>query len=283
MLGSLLRPYFLGVAVNDIINGSYRGLVVLSSVHLAWLIIGTVRHMYDTRTFSNIYTRLVTSFLTNKHAIKDVSKLSAHSTLSRELVDFLESDFPYIIEAFYNILGSAIILYFYNSKVVWVCFAILIPVVIIAVSYGKKMSVLNKRKNDELEKQVSVIAMGNKAMINNHFSALRGWQIKISDKEAFNFGIIEFMVLVVIACSLIISSKIFGSVVLAGSLIGIYNYVLRFVSGLDTIPYAIQKMVSLKDILNRIEYGFDIIETDNKVSNKQPENAYVQGTLRLSA
>lgn len=40
MLGALLRPFFLGVAVNDLIKGSYHGLVVLSIVHFLWLIMG---------------------------------------------------------------------------------------------------------------------------------------------------------------------------------------------------------------------------------------------------
>uniref|UniRef100_UPI0038D07EE4 ABC transporter six-transmembrane domain-containing protein n=1 Tax=Hafnia paralvei TaxID=546367 RepID=UPI0038D07EE4 len=33
MLGTLLRPFFLGEAVDDMMKGSYHGLIVLSSVH----------------------------------------------------------------------------------------------------------------------------------------------------------------------------------------------------------------------------------------------------------
>ncbi|HNL66050.1 MAG TPA: ABC transporter six-transmembrane domain-containing protein, partial [Ferruginibacter sp.] len=49
MLGGLLRFYFFGEAINDIVKGSYRGVVVLAVVHLSYLLIGTFRHMYDTR------------------------------------------------------------------------------------------------------------------------------------------------------------------------------------------------------------------------------------------
>ena len=62
MMGGLLRFYFFGEAINDLIKGSYKGLVVLTFVHLAYLIIGTIRHMFDTRTYSAIYTSLVTKF-----------------------------------------------------------------------------------------------------------------------------------------------------------------------------------------------------------------------------
>jgi hypothetical protein len=75
MLGSLLRPFFLGEAINDLLKGSYRGLIVLSSVHIVWLLIGTIRHMYDTRTYSAIYVSLVTRFLSRRISKADISKL----------------------------------------------------------------------------------------------------------------------------------------------------------------------------------------------------------------
>ncbi len=282
MLGSLLRPFFLGLAVNDLIAGSYRGLITLSLVHLVWLVIGTIRHMYDTRTYTAIYSSMVIRFLSKRRAQTDVSKLSAHSTLSRELVDFLESDLPYVIEAFYNIVGSLILLMLYDHKVVLICLSILIPVVIISHFYGKKLQGLNRMKNDELEKQVSVIAIGNERSINLHYQKLRHWQIKISDREAINFGVMEIMVLLVIGGSLLVSTGAFGATLLAGHLIGIYNYILKFVSGLDTIPYTVQRLSSLNDIAHRIDqYQQELEKTAEEKSIKQP--LYRQGELKLTA
>jgi len=282
MLGALLRPFFLGLAINDLIKGSYHGLIILSIIHLCWLIIGTIRHMYDTRTFTSIYTSMVTRFLSKRNQNADVSMLSAHSTLSRELVDFLETDLPYIIEAFYNIVGSLVLLYFYESNVVLICFAILFPVGVISYFYGKKMSNLTKMKNDELEKQVSVIAFGNKDSISKHYNKLRNLQIKISDKEAWNFGMIEILVLIVIGLSLVVSSKLFGTILLAGNIIGIYNYILKFVSGLDTIPYTVQRFSLLKDIIKRIENQSDKINLPNN-GEAQTQEKFTQGVLKLSA
>ncbi len=253
MTGALLRPFFLGMAINDLMQGSYRGLIILSAVHFAWLVIGTLRHRYDTRTYSTIYTSLVTKFLSKKIKSSEVSKLSAHSTLAREFVDFLEFDLVYIIEAFYNIVGSMILLFFYQSSVVFLCLAILLPVMLISYIYGKKMKRLTRLKNDELEKQVNIISSGDKKAIYQHFNNLRKWQIRISDQEAWNFGIMEMMVMVVIAVSLLITNQVTGTTVLAGHIIGIYNYILKFVSGLDTIPYTVQRITALNDITQRIQ------------------------------
>lgn len=252
-LGTLLRPFFLGEAVNDLMKGSYRGLLILSAVHFAWLIVGTIRHMYDTRTYTAIYTSLVTRFLARRYKTSDVSKLSAHSTLAREFVDFLEYDLAYVIEAVYNLFGSLVLLMIYDSAVVMICLGILLPVMAISYFYGKRMKKMTRQKNDELEKQVDIITTGNTHLIRNHYNSLRKFQVRISDMEAWNFGIMEILVMLVIGASLLISTKSLGTVILAGDLIGIYNYILKFVSGLDTIPYTVQRLTSLNDITRRIE------------------------------
>lgn len=272
MLGALMRPYFLGEAVNGLMKGSYHGLVLLSGVHFAWLLIGTLRHRYDTRTYSNIYTSLVTRFLSRRIQQSDVSRLAAHSTLAREFVDFLEFDLVYVIEALYNLLGSVILLYFYDSSVVLLCLAILLPVMAISYFYGKRMKKLNRYKNDELEKQVDIISSGDRKAIHTHFRNLRHWQVRISDQEAWNFGIMELMVMIVIGISLLLTNSLTGGAVMAGSLIGIYNYVLKFVSGLDTIPYTVQRLTSLTDITRRIELQEDDLPSDNGKSRTIPIN-----------
>ncbi|MBX7154150.1 MAG: ABC transporter six-transmembrane domain-containing protein [Candidatus Kapaibacterium sp.] len=259
MLGTLLRPYFLGKAMDDIFEGSYKGLIVLASTHLAWLIIGSIRHMYDTRTYTSIYTTIVTRLLSRKFDASEVSKLSAHSTLAREFVDFLEYDLRYVIEAAYNLIGSLILLYFYERQVVGICLLIMIPVMAVSYFYGKKMKKLNRIKNDQLEEQVDVIATGDPNQIQRYYQQLRTSQICISDQEAWNFGFMELMVLVVITYSLMMATDLAGENLLAGSLLGIYNYILKFASGLDTIPYSIQRYSQLKDITLRMELEEELI------------------------
>ncbi len=253
MTGSLLRPFFLGMAINDLMKGSYEGLLLLSGVHLLYLIAGTIRHMLDTRTYSGIYTSLVTRFLSRRIHASEVSKLSAHSTLAKEFVDFLEFDLVYVFEAAFNIFGSLLLLFFYDPAVVLLCFSILLPVAAVSYFYGKKMKRLNTLKNDELEKQVDIIGAANKPAMVRHYNNLRSWQIKISDQEAWSFGIMEILVLVVIGAALLITHQSVGTTILAGNLVGIYNYILKFVSGLDTIPYTVQRLTSLSDITKRIE------------------------------
>ena len=253
MMGTLLRPFFLGMAINDLMVQSYRGLIIFTATHIIWAIVGTVRHMYDTRTYSTIYVSLVTKFLSRRNNNTDVSKLSAHSTLAREYVDFLEYDLVYVIEAIYNLGGSLILLLFYQSSVVGICLAVIIPVIFISKAYGKRMQILTKKNNDELEKQVAIITSADENTLKNHYNNLRHWQIKKSDQEAYNFGIMEIIVMIVMGFSLLLTYKTTGKEILAGNVVGIFFYVSNFAKGLETIPYTIQRLTSLSDITKRID------------------------------
>ena len=252
MLGTLLRPLFLGRAVDGLLDGHYVGLIQLVAVHGAYLLVATVRHLYDTRTFTAIYTSFVTQLLDREIGTADVSRLSAHSQLARQFIDFLEFDFNYVVEAAYNIAGSLILLLFYDRTVVVICLLILVPVSRLGYLYGKRTEKLAKGANDELEQQVDIIASSDRAKIADHYRNLRRWQIRLSDQEAWNFGAMELLALLVVTVSLLATTDISSENLQAGSIIGIYQYIQKFTSGLDTIPYTIQRIAALRDLTRRM-------------------------------
>ncbi len=275
MLGALLRPYFLGEAVNDLqegtatIYGPYRGLVYMLAAHFGWLVIGTIRQMYDTRTYTAIYTDIVLRFLKHHVEKEDVSTLSARSVLAREFTDFMEFDIVYIVEAGYNILGSLFMLYFYEPVVLGICAAVLIPVLVISRRYGRTMARITRRRNDELENQVDIISSRDESAIFTHYRKLRSLQIKVSDAQAWNFGFMEITVMFVLGAALLLSNqRTNGMGLWAGDIVGIYSYLLKFLSGLDTIPYAVEKYATLRDITRRIDV--EIEEEDESVLSETP-------------
>jgi ABC-type multidrug transport system fused ATPase/permease subunit len=252
MLGTLLRPLFLGRAVDGLLDGHYLGLIELVGVHAAYLLAGTLRHLYDTRTFTAIYTEFVTRLLAREIGEEDVSRLSAHSQLARQFVDFLEFDFNYVVEAAYNIIGSLVLLLFYDRTVVLICLLILVPVSRLSYLYGKRTEELAKGANDELERQVDIIASSDPVRIREHYASLRRWQVRLSDQEAWNFGAMELLALVVVTVSLLATTDISSENLQAGSIIGIYQYIQKFTSGLDTIPYTVQRVAALRDLTRRM-------------------------------
>jgi hypothetical protein len=116
------------------------------------------------------------------------------------------------------------------------------------------MGRITRHRNDELEKQVDVISSRDEKQIEEHYSKLRSWQIRLSDMQAWNFGFMEVTVMIVLGASLVLSNQQTGGEGLwAGDIVGIYSYILKFLSGLDTIPYAVEKTATLRDIVRRLD------------------------------
>ena len=86
---------------------------------------------------------------------------------------------------------------------------------------------------------------------------------KNSDQEAFNFGLMEFLVMIVLGASLLLTYKTSGTAILAGNVVGIFFYISNFAKGLETIPYTVQRLTSLTDITRRIELQVEDFPEEN--------------------
>ena len=49
-------PFVLGVAIDDLVDGSYRGVLWLAGLEVIGLTVGVIRRLYDTRVYTGIYT-----------------------------------------------------------------------------------------------------------------------------------------------------------------------------------------------------------------------------------
>ena len=249
-IGELSIPFFLGISIDGLVNHNFMPLIYLGSIYLIWVLIGTIRHRYDTKTYTNIYNQIVIDII-DKDKEQNVSKTCAHTNLIREIIDFMEFDKVYITTAIINIIGSMIMIWMYSTSVVLLCSMIMIPVIYLSKSYGSIMKILSHRRNSELEKQVDVISTGNINATKSHFSMLRLIQIRISDKEATNYWQLQVISLILLIGSLLVIGL--NGPVKAGILVAMWSYLLTFLGALEIIPYAIQKWSNLHDIVSRIQ------------------------------
>jgi len=254
-LGELSIPFFLGLSIDGLIKQNFMPILYLVLVYLIWATVGTIRHRYDTKTYTNIYNQVVFDLIGNDKDIgnnkdQNTSKIAAHATLIREVVDFMEFDMVYIAIAFINIIGAMFMISTYSVDVVLLCLTLMVPVLYLSKGYGLSMRELSQKKNSELEKQVDVISKGNVIETKHHFNILRIIQIRISNKEATNYWQLQLVSLILLIGSLLIMG--FKGSVQAGALVAMWSYLLTFLNGLEIIPYSIQRWSNLKDIINRI-------------------------------
>ncbi|MDG2388925.1 MAG: ABC transporter six-transmembrane domain-containing protein [Planctomycetaceae bacterium] len=246
----LAQPAALGWAINDLLNDRWMGVWVLVTQHLAHMLIGTVRKMYDTRAFTSIYSELATDVITRQKAQDEaVSRIAARSAMSREYVDFFEWYVPMIIRSGYSIIGALVMLGLYDPWLVVYCGGLIIPAMILNTWYSRKTLKLSTGLHNQLEHEIDIIQEGDKSDVREHFDQAASWRIRLSDAEAVNFGFMELFILgVIIACLVRFCSQ---GTPEAGDIFAVFRYVLMFMMGMDSAPRLVEQMSRLKDIGQR--------------------------------
>jgi ABC-type multidrug transport system fused ATPase/permease subunit len=247
----LAQPFALGWAINDLLEDRWTGLYVLIGQHVLHLIFGLWRQVLDTRVFTAVYADVVTDMIVKQRSAGvEVSRVAARSALSREYVDFFELTLPNAVRVGFSIVGSLIMLAFYDWFVVLMCVLLLAPATWINRWFSRRIRRFNRGLHDELEKEVELIEPGQEAELQSHFQRLADWRIRLSNAEAQNFGMMEIAVLAVIVITLIRTTTLEAN---AGDVFAVFRYLMLLLMGLDRIPQLIMQLSRVKDIQRRME------------------------------
>jgi ABC-type multidrug transport system fused ATPase/permease subunit len=247
----LSQPFVLGLAINDLLHDSSFGLFLFVGQHLAHLLIGSLRQMYDTRVYSAIYTNLATGLILEQRERRiSTSKVAARSTLSREFVEFFETYVPLLMRSSYSIIGALVMLAFYDPVLVPICLGLLLPAVSLNRLYWRRTCDLNRELHDHLEREVDVVEHGHEPQVQQHFGEIARRRIKLSDCEAMNFGTMELFVLAVMVLALLRTCSI--ETATPGEIFAVFRYLLMLLMGLDAVPRLVQQFGKLRDLAQRV-------------------------------
>ena len=248
----LAQPLALGWAINDLLTGQTFGLIVLVIQHLLHLIVGLTRQVYDTRAFTAIYSDLVTRMIRQQRDLGvDVSRVSARAALSREYVDFFERSVPTAIRAAFSIIGSLIMLAWYDPIVVIICLGLMLPAALVNRVYARWTRRLSRGLHDQLEREVDVIDDARPEDLRAHFDEVASWRVRLSNAEAINFGLMELFILGVIVLVLVRTCQLPD--ILAGDLFAVFRYLMLMLIGFDQIPRLVHQISRLQDVKGRMK------------------------------
>lgn len=251
----LIQPFVLGKSIDGLLKNDYNPLIVYATLHILHLFLGTWRRIYDTKTFSAIFTDtaiLLAAKLKDKGFDKSI--IVARVGLSKEMINFFENDLKALFDFLYAVIGSLVVLSFYDIHLLYYCLLLFLPEIFINYFYFQNVSTLNKELNDQTEKEVAVIESGNYESIKTHFNLLTSWRIRLSNSGAINFALIELFVLGLIVSSLIRYCSVGNNSI--GEILAVFQYVMRFITGMDKVPSLLQKVTRLKDIQRRVSDTF---------------------------
>jgi len=257
----LLYPLLMGLSIDDLLKGEHRGLIVLSGLTLLSLLVGAGRRFYDTRIYSQIYATISPERVEKeKQRNTSVSKITARANLMTEFVEFLENAFPEIIGSVIALAGTLILIFVLNTQIFIGCLAVTLLIGLLYALTSKKTWLLNSGFNNELERQVAVIAGDDRKLIALHFQKVARWNIRLSDLETVNFSISWLLLagMLVFAIPVAIQSGTSAH----GAILTMMMYVFNYIESVIALPLFYQQMIRLREISHRLEQDDD--ETDGR-------------------
>jgi len=169
----VLQPFVLGIAINDLLNKSEKGLLLFGCLYIAGFIIGVIRRYYDTRAYTSIYTNIASEIaeIQNEKQV-NISSIAARSALVKELVDFFEQDVTQGFSSVISVIGALVMLLLFDP---WIFLSCLITIVLIILIYrlsNSKIYNYNIGLNDEVEDRITVLNSRHPNQIKTHFRGI---------------------------------------------------------------------------------------------------------------
>ena len=247
----LLQPYVLGVAINDLVEESWRGVAFLGALQIVVMTIGAMRRYYDTRVYTRIYRHIGAETVTSsQEAGLELTRITARANMLREVVRFFEFRLPATLRSLINLIGSLALLAFLSRPVFYACLAAMAVVFLISLVFSRLLLRLNARLNDQLEREVEVFESREQARTKDHLEKLATFQVRQSDLEVTMFGLSGIALTAVLLFSLYQIVLVESAAI--GTVFAVFSYVTRFQQAVNTFPGTYQELIRTLEITRRI-------------------------------
>ncbi len=250
ILGVLI-PLFIGLAINDLLEESLRGVIYLIVLGLSSVAVGSIRRFHDTRAYSRIY-QIIAPEMVEKEQNRDssVSKIIARTSLLGEIVEFLEWSVPAVVGAAVYLIAVLVIIANLNLSVFYASLALLLLTLLVYAMTGKLNYKFNKGYNNHLEHEVTALETRDHTVIKNYFKTLMAWNVKLADLGTFNYLIVMLGTTALLVYTPIAVIK--GGVEYYGLVFSAVLYVFEYIAALIELPDHIQQVIRLNEISSRL-------------------------------
>ena len=247
----LVFPLVMGTAVDGLLEQMYYGLYLLGAVGISTVLIGSARRFYDTRLYSRIYAAATKQLVQQQRERKaEVSVIAARAGMATELVEFLETSFPAIIDCVIGLFGTLVMIWLLHASVFASCLAATGIIVAIYALTQQSTYLLNKGANDESERSVDVLSNGTMTEVSAHFHRVTRWNIRLSDLETVNFSLSWLAMVAVLLFSVVVTIQ--SGVTAQGKVLAILMYVIGYIESVIAVPLFYQQFVRLQEISHRL-------------------------------
>ncbi len=241
-------PLAIGRGIDAVLRDSPRGLYELAGLGIVAMAIATARRLVDSRAYARIYARLGEALILREPG-RSTSELTARLGMLREMVEFFENSLPNLLNSTVGLGGTILILSALNPTISIGCLGVGGVTAAIYALTGRLTTRYNRGLNDEHERQVDAVGSGDPLRVGQHLHDLMRWNIKLSDLEAANFGVVWLLMMGLLVFSV---SAAADATTEYGSVFAVVMYVFQFGDSVILLPLYYQQWLRLREISGRI-------------------------------
>jgi hypothetical protein len=246
--GWTLFPLVIGRAIDSVLADSLRGLYEFAALGIGTMGIGIARRFVDSRAYARIFRRLGEELVTLDSA-SGTSTRTARLRMLQELVEFFENQVPGLIMGVIGLGGTLLILSALNPPVFFGCLAVTAASLVLYALTGKLTTRYNVGLNDELERQVDAVESGEPGRVAGHLRNLMRWNVRLSDLEAINFGVVWVFLMGLLVFSIGSAAQ---QTVEYGRVFAVVMYAFQFTESVIVLPLYYQQWLRLREISGRL-------------------------------
>lgn len=250
-VGWMLFPLVIGRAIDDMLEGTRRGLWELAGLGAATVGIYVARRVCDSRAYAKVYVRLSEELVARQAAVT-VSAKTARLGMLREVVEFFENSLPTLVNSVFGIAGTALILWTLNLSIFLGCISVGMVAAVLYGFTGKFTTRCNEAFNNEYEKRVEAVESGVPRRVGRHVRRMMRWNIKLSDLEAANFGVVWVFMVALLVFSVNAAVENTDEY---GKVFAVVMYVFQFMESVAMLPLYYQEWLRLREITGRLIDG----------------------------
>lgn len=247
-VGWLLFPLVIGRAIDSAVLGSGRGIVELVVLSVATVGVDVLRRVYDSRAYAKVYVKMSEELAARQSSVGTSAKTARLGMLG-EVVEFFENSLPTLVSSVLGLVGTVAILSALSLPIFAGCMIVVGATVAVYGSTGRFTMRWNEAYNNEYERRVEVVESGSPARIARHVRRMMRWNVKLSDLEAANFGVLWVLMVGLLAYSVRATAT---DTVEYGGVVAVVMYVFEFMESVVMLPLFYQQWLRLREIVGRL-------------------------------
>jgi len=240
--------YFMGKAINDLIQKSWQGIYILIGLFVVKIIISYIKQIRITKAYNSIYDKLITRTVVDPlSAGVAPESIAPRSSIIFVIADFFKSDLIRGIETLARLFFVLISLFLLNKTIFLACLALALIVFILYRIQRSRTINLSEQLAQELKTEFSIIKERNVEALYKHHKKTDKLDKGLLNISSINLSIIEILSLILIVFSLVVLVETQGENAIGTFFVMLY-YVMTFSEGMFLLPSIYQKYLKLQQM-----------------------------------